>query len=93
MTREEAKQRYPLLQAHAEGKVIQVLTAEGWQDTHDPCFLAPVSHYRIKPEPLECWVNVYENNFTHSHASAENARSGASGMALRTAVHCREVIE
>jgi hypothetical protein len=32
MTREEAKQLLPLLQAYAEGKTIQIKTDNGWED-------------------------------------------------------------
>lgn len=56
MTRDEAKKLLPVIQAFAEGKIIQKGYTWGeWMDIEDPLFNS--SHeYRIKPESLECWV-------------------------------------
>ena len=52
MTREEAKERLPLIQGYAEGKTIQFLKIDGtWRDMTEPNFSSPVNYYRIKPEP------------------------------------------
>ena len=52
MTREEAKELLPIIQAFAEGKTIQYETREGWidLDTLNP-HSAVLSKYRIKPGP------------------------------------------
>ena len=68
MTREEAKELLPIIQAWAEGKSIQCQTdSKSWSDiTKD---LYPCNHpslYRIKPEPKyrpfktqeECWNEI-----------------------------------
>lgn len=47
--------------------------------------------YRIKPKPLECWVNVYSKGGSQAHSSESIAREFASRDALRVAVHMREV--
>ena len=71
MTREEAKELLPIIQAWAEGKTIQFQTDSGsWSDiTKD---LYPCNHpslYRIKPEPKyrpfknkeECWEEMLKH--------------------------------
>ena len=71
MTREEAKELLPIIQAWAEGKSIQFQTDSGsWSDiTKD---LYPCNHpslYRIKPEPNyrpfktkeECWEEMLKH--------------------------------
>ena len=71
MTREEAKQLIPIIQAWAEGKSIQYQTdSKSWSDiTKD---LYPCNHpslYRIKPEPKyrpfksyeECWHEMLKH--------------------------------
>jgi hypothetical protein len=59
MTRDEAKQFLPIIQAYAEGKTIQCRQTGGqWLDGDFWCFDTPASRYRIKPEPVECWAAV-----------------------------------
>lgn len=71
MTREEAKELLPIIQAWAEGKSIQFQTDSGsWSNiTKD---LYPCNHpslYRIKPEPRyrpfktreECWNEMHKH--------------------------------
>ena len=60
MTREEAKEFYPILQAFAEGKVIECRTkpsalSKSWQDMNDWTEMKDITYwsnieYRIKPE-------------------------------------------
>lgn len=52
MTRQEWKERLPIIQAFAEGKRVQEENvAEGWVDLEDPEFHRPIHFYRIAPEP------------------------------------------
>lgn len=63
MTREEAKELLPIIQAYAEGKTIQILGRDKWIDKPAPNFSLSTNYYRIKPEPKyrpfksqeECW--------------------------------------
>lgn len=70
MTREEAKEFYPILQAYAEGKTLQVKSPEfGWTDCLHPSFDCKPNVYRIKPEPTyrpfkdaeECWNEMLKH--------------------------------
>lgn len=68
MTREEAKQLLPIIQAFAEGKAIEICSHGIWEDIHieNPYFDCGPSCYRIKPEPKyrpfkakeECWKEM-----------------------------------
>lgn len=68
MTREEAKELLPIIQAFAEGKTIQVWANDTWQDEESPLFGA-LSQFRIKPEikyrPFktqeECWNEMMKH--------------------------------
>ena len=73
MTREEAKELLPIIQAYAEGKTIQKRIQVGyedeWCDVNLPLWNESPSNYRIKPEvkyrPFktkeECW-NEMQNH-------------------------------
>ena len=68
MTREEAKELLPIIQAFAEGKTIQLFTNGIWEDAKNPSF-GELSRYRIKPEPKyrpfktqeECWNEILKH--------------------------------
>lgn len=61
MDRNQAKEFYPILQAFAEGKVIETRTdpnyvGKGWEDMNDWTEMNEIEHwnniqYRVKPEP------------------------------------------
>ena len=69
MTREEAKEILPIIQAWVEGKNIQFLSDGEWQDISQADFTCYPDKYRIKPEPKyrpfktneECW-NEMQNH-------------------------------
>ena len=50
MTREEAKEILPIIQAWAEGKNIQNLSNGEWNDINQSDFTCYPDKYRIKPE-------------------------------------------
>ena len=68
MTREEAKELLPIMQAFAEGKTIQVWANDTWKDEDYP-FFGPLYQFRIKPEPKyrpfvtkeECWQEMLKH--------------------------------
>ena len=73
MTREEAKEMMPIIQAFAEGKDIQYRTCpDKWVDIEENervNFTSSPSDYRIKPEPKyrpfktkeECWNEMLKH--------------------------------
>ena len=69
MTREEAKQLLPVIQAFAEGKDIQYIEEGKWFDITGPYFNLPANTYRIKPESKyrpfksqeECWNEMLKH--------------------------------
>ena len=71
MTREEAKELLPVIQAYAEGKTIEFLSGGTWVAMIDqtPKFDCEPSKYRIKPElkyrPFksqeECWNEMLKH--------------------------------
>lgn len=73
MTREEAKELLPIMQAFAEGKDIQIrnITDDGWDDINNDrmSFCAKAEAYRIKPESMyrpfktkeECWNEMHKH--------------------------------
>lgn len=69
MTREEAKELLPIVQAYAEGKTIQLLDGSKWLDVYETDFHESPVKYRIKPEPKyrpfksqeECWNEMIKH--------------------------------
>ena len=69
MTREEAKEILPIIQAFAEGKTIEYRGLGGeWKAAHTPTWSSHL-FYRIKPEPKyrpfktkeECWNEMQKH--------------------------------
>ena len=69
MTREEAKELLPIMQAFAEGKTIEYRGLGGeWKAAHTPTWSSHL-FYRIKPEPKyrpfrtrrECWDEMLKH--------------------------------
>jgi len=92
MNKDTAKDYLPLVQALADGKVIQISTGEGfWTDIPDPNFGIHPSDYRIKPEPREIWVNQYRFSPDTVHFNRQSAENmlKEDGITRRY----REVIE
>lgn len=59
MNKENAKDYLPLVQALAEGKTVQVMKPDGWEDvTGEIAFVFEADQYRIKRESREVWINV-----------------------------------
>lgn len=74
MTREQAKELLPIIQAFAEGKTIQFKSIDDkWDDLGNKedklSFDSPIHKYRIKPEPKyrpfankkECWQEMLKH--------------------------------
>ena len=69
MTREQAKELLPIIQAWAEGKNIQFLRDGEWHDINQADVTCYPDKYRIKPEPKyrpfktkeECWNEMLKH--------------------------------
>ena len=69
MTREQAKELLPIIQAWAEGKNIQYLSDGEWHDINQADVTCYPDKYRIKPEPKyrpfndqeECWNEMLKH--------------------------------
>ena len=72
MTREEAKELLPIIQAYAEGKAIQIKKEGDWLEVGkntEVYFSESQSDYRIKPETKyrpfktqeECWSEMHKH--------------------------------
>lgn len=65
MNREQAKELLPIIEAYANGEVIQYKAASGkWRTLGDDYYKFDSSpkKYRIKPKPRECWVTIYNGD-------------------------------
>lgn len=70
MTREEAKEMLPIIQAYADGKQIQYFEeyTRRWEDITAPSWIRGIP-YRVKPEPKyrpfkdadECWQEMLKH--------------------------------
>ena len=70
MTREEAKNLLPIIQAFADGRAIEFLNNDDiWEENDDTLFCSALNRYRIKPESKyrpfktkeECWKEMHKH--------------------------------
>jgi hypothetical protein len=93
MNKDNARDYLPLVQALAEGKVIQMLEGHGyWVDMVEISSEIPARLYRIKPEPREIWVNHHEevglgyNFYASKEAAADGIRPGWKPVCFREVI-------
>ena len=75
------------IHAHMDGEKIQQQSAIGWINFSGRWDSNAM--YRAKPEPFECWCNVYIEAF-HSYSSRAAAVDSAHSSAIKIAVHMVE---
>jgi hypothetical protein len=95
MTRDYAKALLPIIEQYAAGKTVQVFIGGTWVDLDSTDFSSHPSHYRIKPEPREWWLNEY-NGYAGKFVSIWNTKESADLNANTTRLRCirvREVLE
>lgn len=99
MNRQQAKEMWPIMQAFAEGKVIQFRTnnISKWIETTTPTFDL-LHEYRVKPEPKyrpfanreECWQEMLKHQpFGWVKEDVDNCNIvfiGRYGLSLNTGV-------
>jgi hypothetical protein len=81
-----------VVRAYLDGKVIQSRHHRGWLDLEDTPKFYPEYQYRVKPEPVECWVNVYTDPFDVSFHTTRGAAVKHCSSRGRT-ILMREVME
>ena len=90
MTREEAKELLPIMQAYAEGRTIQFLDGGKWLDLYESDFYKSPERYPIKPEPKyrpfrtrrECWDEMLKHQPFGWLKSKKNGRFHCIGEVL-----------
>jgi hypothetical protein len=84
-----------VIAAHKDGKTVQVRckgSDREWGYTSGPYWNFADCDYRIKPEPLEYWVNTYKNSVYNAlHPTEDSAKAAANEDTIRIAVHMKEV--
>ncbi len=83
-----------VIQAHKEGKALQARSktpTASWCEASIPDFNFYDYDYRIKPQPFECWVNVYYGEGIMSFRSKSEALTYSKEASL-AAIHMREVL-
>ena len=90
MTRKEAKQLLPIIQAFAEGKGVETKTGSGWISIENMSFAGNPDSYRIKPEPKyrpfkdaeECWQEMQKHQpFGYTYDRLNNIRDSITKVA------------
>lgn len=93
MNKDNAKDYLPLVQALAEGKVIQLLCGSTWEDTNHPAFNLLPENYRIKPEPEQLWAVYFEETMACAFSSEESAKRFKTGHHLSHRLSIKKFIE
>jgi len=100
MNKDNAHLYLPLVQALADGKVIQVSagfkSARVWSDLENVEFTESPGRYRIKPEPREWWLVLDPKGRIWATFESEDAARDVSGKHLAAnfpIVHVREVTQ
>lgn len=96
MNSSNAKDYLPLVQALAEGRVIECQLDEHlkWRETANPDFSMAPEQYRIKPEPREVWINRFPDGHDGlTWYETEEAAHRAYGRVGAIQVRYREVME
>ena len=100
MTREEAKQLLPIIQAFAEGKCVETKTGSGWVNMENMSFVGKPKAYRIKPEPKyrpfanaeECWKEMQKHQpfawVKEKHSDRYNLITEVNGLSIKVKEGC-----
>ena len=77
MNQEQAIKFLPLITAFAQGKEVQVRTTtnSNWSNTRDPLW-HPSQQYRVKPEVVVKYINIYEDGSRYTHVTLSDAIEG-----------------
>ena len=100
MTREEAKQLLPIIQAFAEGKCVETKTGSGWVNMENMSFAGKPKAYRIQPEPKyrpfanaeECWKEMQKHQpfawVKEKHSDRYSLITEVNGLSIKVKEGC-----
>lgn len=86
MNAQNAKDYLPLIQAMANGSVIQFKEECLWIDVEEVVWIASPDRYRIKPKPRDFWIILGEGDYKAVYDAPLNPGSG------QQVIHTREVL-
>lgn len=88
MNNDEVKSMVEAAQAYLDGKKLQFKGEPGnWIDFNTADGFHPLLTYRVKPEPMVVFVNVYEDGiFGDAHHTKQGALNKAGASVVRVAV-------
>ncbi len=94
MTREQAKELLPVIEAFIDGKQVQFLDGtKNWRDAGDNVTFFSNVEYRIKPEPRE-WTIFLGSDGCILHKDPESSYNPwEAGYQSAKAVRVREIID
>lgn len=92
------KEKIEVMQAALDGKDIEYTPHKDyWEIDPSPSFNWDRFNYRIKPEPMEFWVNVYEGGETDGELAIylmeTVAKDRGAQLGARKTIKVREVID
>ena len=100
MTREEAKQLLPIIQAFAEGKCVETKTGSGWISIENMSFTGNPKAYRIQSEPKyrpfanaeECWTEMLKHQpfawVKEKHSDRYSLITEVNGLSIKVKEGC-----
>ena len=100
MTPEELRKNIAVMQAALDGKEIQWRDKEcpdEWQVSKNHYFDFVGNEYRVKPEPVEYWINQYENKtinvFDTEDKALKHQKDAYTKTDFNRMIHVKEVEE
>jgi len=97
MERTEAAELLPIIKAYAAGKVIEQYHSGRWVEHDHFAFDCGAENYRIKPEPLEFWCILWEDNriaeITPRETQAQAEREIETDSCKGRVIHVREITD
>ena len=97
MNREETKKAIAVMQAYVDGKQIES-AQQNYKYTlqegcDSPLWDWSLYSYRVKPEPIECWVTIFNGHVCSTCHDSEESASHITDKPNWTVRKFREVIE
>ena len=93
MNREETKKAIAVMQAYVDGKQIEAAQEGSEWRASLPIWDWGPNEYRVKPEPIECWVTIFNGHVCSTCHDSEESASHITDKPNWTVRKFREVIE